>query len=188
MSCSNSSSCKTVSNNKYTDCPPRMDDGRHFTDYRPICHVNNMVRANNSISNSYEYRMFLTKNAEKLMDMNRAYSCQKNCSSNCKQPYNQGTMLPEQSMQICDNRSCNTDFINHQGLGLGRKYNTHSTDCGFADMNNGVASSNCCADKNALFNYYGQIDSSAQGKPATARPSMPSGGELLKGGPEPYNL
>ena len=29
------------SNNKYFDCPPRMSDGRNFTDYRPSCDVNN---------------------------------------------------------------------------------------------------------------------------------------------------
>ena len=42
-------SCYKTSNNKYFKCPPRMDDGRHFTDYRPNCHVNNLVRANNKI-------------------------------------------------------------------------------------------------------------------------------------------
>ena len=55
--------CHKTSNNKYFNCPPRMDDGRHFTDYRPSCHVNNLVRSNNAVLNSHEYRMFLTHNA-----------------------------------------------------------------------------------------------------------------------------
>ena len=61
-------SCYKSSNNKKFKCPPRMDDGRHFTDYRANCHVNNLVRANNKILNSHEYRMFLTHNAKKIMD------------------------------------------------------------------------------------------------------------------------
>ena len=36
--------CKKTSNNKYFNCPPRMDDGRHFTDYRPNDRVNNLIR------------------------------------------------------------------------------------------------------------------------------------------------
>ena len=51
-----------------TGCPVyNMDDGRHFTDYRPICHLNNLITVNNNLKNSFEYRMHLTKNAEKLM-------------------------------------------------------------------------------------------------------------------------
>ena len=26
--------CHKTTNNKYFQCPPRMSDGRHFTDYR----------------------------------------------------------------------------------------------------------------------------------------------------------
>ena len=54
-----------------------MDDGRHFTDYRPNCHINNLVRANNAILNSHQCRMFLQHNGNKLMDLNRTYACQK---------------------------------------------------------------------------------------------------------------
>ena len=46
------------------DCPPRMSDGRHFTDFRPNCTINNMLRVQNKVANSYEYRMFLTRNAD----------------------------------------------------------------------------------------------------------------------------
>ena len=41
---------KHTSNNKYFDCPPRMDDARHFTDYRPNRDVNNKIRHNNKIT------------------------------------------------------------------------------------------------------------------------------------------
>ena len=37
------SSCYKTSNNKYFNLPPRMDDARHFTDYRPNCVMNNLL-------------------------------------------------------------------------------------------------------------------------------------------------
>jgi hypothetical protein len=49
-------SCNKTSNNKYFDCPARMDDGRGFTDYRPNSTVNDMIRYSNNIMGSNEYR------------------------------------------------------------------------------------------------------------------------------------
>ncbi len=167
-----------ASNNKYLDCPPRMDDGRHFTDYRPVCHVNNMVRVNNNISNSYEYRMFLIQNANKLMDLNRSYACSKNCCGPCVQPYHQGTMLPEQSLQICNNQSCNTDFVNAHGLGHGRQYDTQSQNCGWTDPFDAKIQGHNL-DKSNAFNSYGEIEHVRMED--AKRKSSPSGGDMLTG-------
>jgi hypothetical protein len=76
-------SCYNTSNNKYFGCPPRMADGRNFTDYRPECYINNLIRQNNSINNSFQHRMFLTQNADKLMKINRDYTSTKNCCGPC---------------------------------------------------------------------------------------------------------
>ena len=182
-------SCYKSSNNKKFKCPPRMDDGRHFTDYRPNCHVNNLVRANNKILNSHEYRMFLTHNAKKIMDLNRTYTTQKNGCGPCQAPYNEGTMLPEQSIQVCDNKSCNTEFVNKNGIGVGRRYDNNSTKCGDWPKELPVNQpSNCCADTNSLFNYYNHMDTKAQGE-LVVRNSVPGGGDLMSGGdPQAYNL
>ena len=45
----NSAGCYKTTNNKYFNCPPRMSDGRHFTDYRPVCDVNNLIASNNNL-------------------------------------------------------------------------------------------------------------------------------------------
>ena len=37
-----------TSNNKYFECPARMDDGRLFTDYSPSAVLNDVIRKNNS--------------------------------------------------------------------------------------------------------------------------------------------
>ena len=107
-------SCHKTSDNKHFDCPPRMDDGRHFTDYRSNCHINNLVRSNNAISNSHQYRMFLTHNGERLINLNRAYTTQKNNCGDCDE-----TMLPEQSTTSCNGNSCNTQIKTSSGLGNG---------------------------------------------------------------------
>jgi len=180
-------SCHYVSNNKYFKSPPRMDDARHFTDYRPNCDVNNLISANNTILNSFEYRQFLTHNAANLIELNRNYACEKNCNADCKKPYNQGTMLDEQSMRVCNNHSCNTDFVNMNGIGTGRKYDTKSGSCNHWESKN-ANQSNSCADTVALFNYYNQIDTKAQGE-LFPRSTHPSGGKAFSGGdPQAYNL
>jgi len=58
-------------NNQFQNCPALMSDGRNFTDYRPINHINNLLISNNNLENHYNYRDFLIQNAEKIMDMNR---------------------------------------------------------------------------------------------------------------------
>ena len=111
-----------ANNNQYDECPPRMDDARHFTDYRPNCDANNLIRASYGIQNSHEYRRFLTHNANDLMKMNRNYACQKNCCGPCIEPYEQGTMLPEQTLVKCNSRVCSSTLYDPKGLGQGRQY------------------------------------------------------------------
>ena len=94
--------CLNVSNNKHSKCPPRMNDGRHFTDYRPQCHTNNMVQQNNDIHNSYQMRMFLTHNASELMKRDRKLACARNCCGPCQSPYQVGTMTPEKTARVAN--------------------------------------------------------------------------------------
>jgi hypothetical protein len=68
----------------YTKCPPRMNDGRHFTDYRPNGFVNSNIRAANEISEGVDYRMFLTNNAVHLMNDNSQTAWKRNGCGPCK--------------------------------------------------------------------------------------------------------
>ena len=178
---SNLNTCYRTTNNKHFNCPPRMDDARHFTDYRPNCHINNLVRANNAIMNSHEYRMFLTRNANKLIDLNRGYATEKNSCGPCT-----NTMLPEQSVQSCNAKSCSTGINNKNGLGLGRNYDKNSQEC--KDWPNYDKPYSCCADTNSMFNYYNHIDKKTQGE-LMPRKTVQGGGDMLSGGdPVPFNL
>ena len=58
------STCYKTSDNKYFGCPPKMSDGRHFTDYRPNCFLNGMVREENKLTNSFQFRNFLQQNCK----------------------------------------------------------------------------------------------------------------------------
>ena len=184
----NSGECYKTSNNKHFNSPPRMADGRHFTDYRPNCYVNNLLRANNKIHSSFQYRQFLTDNADNLMNINRAYACQKNCSGPCVKPYEQGTMLPEQSQVTCNSTSCDVQVTDTNGLGQGRNYGQPEfKKCkGWPDSLPIDQPYNCCSDNKGLFNYYDDVDTKAQGD--FSRYTVPSGGVVMSGGdPKAYN-
>ena len=106
-------SCYKSSNNKYFKCPPRMDDGRHFTDYRPNCYVNDMIRYGNDTMSSYDYRQFLINNATKLMNVNTQYNEKKNGCVECN-----AQMVPTETKCVV-NRSYSTCYPNDcNGVGL----------------------------------------------------------------------
>lgn len=165
-------SCYKTPNNKFVGCPARMADGRHFTDYRPSCQVNNLIRMNNNVVNSFDYRMYLANNATRLMDINRAYALQKNSCGPCMAPYGQGTMLPEKYMQVCNGRSCETKLVNPDGIGTGRLYVEGNGDvCPEwpTDLPRTLNNSQC-GDPESMFSYYGDESKGA------SRYTSPSGG------------
>ncbi len=68
---------------KYNQCPPRMEDGRHFTDYRPRCVVDSTIRSQNKINNNFDYRMFLTNNGLNMIELFRYDAYKKNKCETC---------------------------------------------------------------------------------------------------------
>lgn len=72
-----------IPNNKYPNCSALMDDGRAFTDYRSTCVVNNMLRTQNNIKNSYDYRQFLIHNGNTLIGTIRGYNIKKSGCRKC---------------------------------------------------------------------------------------------------------
>lgn len=109
-------------------CPSRMSDGRMFTDYRPRCAINaelmDMVAKANMVQSSYESRMYLQQNAEKVMNMQRSFALNNAAPcAPCTRPFTDaGTMLPERYVVRCDGVSCSRTEMNPMGLGDGRKY------------------------------------------------------------------
>ena len=94
-----------------------MADGRHFTDYRPNCHLNNNLRTNNKLENTFDYRRFLQHRGTELINFNRSSAYQQNGCGTCKEPYHQNTILPEQTRLYCDKNGCKSEVVDPNGLG-----------------------------------------------------------------------
>lgn len=124
-----SSECERTSDNRVFSCPPRMADGRHFTDYRPRCMGN--FTLNNDPLNSFEYRQYLIKNTDSIMKNNTINSYKQNTCGPCVDPYDQGTVLPDQYVQSCDKDTCKFVLNDQNGLGVGRGVESSSSKASF---------------------------------------------------------
>jgi hypothetical protein len=97
-------------------CPPRMSDGRSFTQYIPGCEL---IGPNMSSNQS---RAHLMANADALMKRNRELAFNNGCTMTCFDPATtSGTALPELNYMSCNNRTCEIVPGVQAGLGMGRK-------------------------------------------------------------------
>lgn len=109
-------------------CPSRMSDGRAFTDYRPRCAINaelmSFVADAGMMQSSFESRMYLQRNAEKVMNIQRTAGIANlaPCAPCLRPTSDAGTMLPERYVVKCDTVSCSRKEVNPFGLGDGRTY------------------------------------------------------------------
>ena len=105
--------CDKTSNNKFFNCPPRMSDGRHFTDYRPSIYVNDLVRYSNNVMSNFEYKQFLIDNATVLMQLNNEYTHQKNGCNPCN-----AKTIQNQTNCIVNTSTSKCSVQDESGLGL----------------------------------------------------------------------
>ena len=68
-------------NNIYSDFPPIMHDGRNYADWQPGSVINDNIRKDAKIGNNWDYRQYLTKNADTIIRLN-----QLNAYGDIKQP------------------------------------------------------------------------------------------------------
>jgi len=168
------SGCYKTSDNRNFDCPPRMSDGRHFTDYRPNCEMTQLIKADNNINNSYQFRLFMQMNGEALSNIDRKKACQKNCCAPCVESFNgsSSTMLPEQYLVNCNGRTCDRTLSNSSGLGDGRVYFSSPPNCENLPSTFPSQASNNCVAPLDKFAYFGEwVSDNAMG-----RLSVPGGG------------
>ena len=175
-------SCFKTSDNKHSQCPPRMSDGRHFTDYRN--QIDDLIRADNNINNSLQYRIFLQENANALMDKNRDIACKLNCCGPCpitqssKEPFDVGTMLPEKYKFVTDGRTGKYVENNINGLGVGRQYyNYPNQEQNCENLPNSwptTQATNNCIPNLDKFAYQGTLNPT----PTSLRQRIPGGGNI----------
>jgi hypothetical protein len=90
------STCNKTSNNKYFDCPARMDDGRAFTDYRASSTVDEMIKYSNNVMGSNDYRQFLIHNGNNIINVAREYTKEKIGNGDCNYvdiPFNRNCVI-----------------------------------------------------------------------------------------------
>lgn len=123
--------CTNPSDNKKFQCPPRMSDGRHFTNYHPRCaNLRNAFMIQDGADykfppqNSYDFRQYLIHNGSKIMDINREESFQRNMCGPCS--INPSTLLPEQTVIKCNENVCKVSLNDKNGLGQGRDYDDYA--------------------------------------------------------------
>lgn len=104
--------------NKHPDCPPRMSDGRIFTDYRSRCDIN-YIQSQKGMD-SYAYRQYLLQNADKIIDAFREAAYVPARCDVCPQGSDAGTMLSEKECDVCNARTCTRAEVDAAGIGLGR--------------------------------------------------------------------
>ena len=110
-------------------CPVfNMSDGRHFTNYNSRCVQNNNISKNGEVMNSYEYRMYLQHNAEKIMKDNQSVAGDNNKCDPCFDFNENGTMVPELNKFQCDANVCTLNNNNPAGIGTGRNFNVPKTE------------------------------------------------------------
>jgi hypothetical protein len=64
-----------ATNNKYKFFPPIMNDGRNFTAWQPGAVLSENIRTANDITSNWEYRKFLSENADQIIKHNQVSSC-----------------------------------------------------------------------------------------------------------------
>ena len=72
--------CFSGSNNIHFDFPPIMADGRNFSSWQPGSVLSEELRNNAGIKTNWEYRKYMTENADEIIKMNQMSACDQ-CSS-----------------------------------------------------------------------------------------------------------
>ena len=114
-------------NNDNKNCPIKMSDGRAFTNYEPRCvrnaSINEQLQKNNMLKSSYEQRLYLQNNYEKIIEeeRKRAMATITPCY-----PCKAGELINEKNKELdnkyivqCDGVSCYKTMVNEKGLGTG---------------------------------------------------------------------
>ena len=71
--------CNAGSNNIHFDFPPIMTDGRNYAKWQPGAVINQEIRKDNNIKSNWQYRQFLTTNADSIIKSNQLEACDNCC-------------------------------------------------------------------------------------------------------------
>lgn len=67
--------CYSGSNNIHFGFPPVMSDGRNYSQWQPGAVINKEIQQQANIQSNWEYRKYLTENANSIIEHNQLASC-----------------------------------------------------------------------------------------------------------------
>lgn len=67
--------CYSGSNNIHFKFPPLMSDGRLASDWQPGALKNEQIRQENKVTSNWQYRKYLTDNADSIIKDNQLEAC-----------------------------------------------------------------------------------------------------------------
>ena len=76
--------CNSGSNNIHLDFPPIMHDGRNYANWQPGAVINENLKKEANISSNWQYRKYLSNNADTIIQFNRL-SALGDCCANLAQ-------------------------------------------------------------------------------------------------------
>ena len=93
--------CYSGSNNIHYDFPPIMKDGRNYANWLPGAAINEQIRKDAGINTNWEYRRYLTQNADQIIRNNQISACDE-CCAIPRETYspNNTNEVPAQQMQL----------------------------------------------------------------------------------------
>jgi len=107
-------SCNGASNNIHFDSPPIMNDGRNFATWQSGSVINENIKKKANIKTNWDYRNYLTKNADTIMKTNQLAACNDCCA--CP-----GLLNPNQPIS-------NSPYLYESCSAGGQPYGYHNSD------------------------------------------------------------
>jgi len=73
--------CYAGSNNIHMDFPPIMNDGRNYANWQPGAVINEKIRQEANIKTNWQYRQYLSKNADTIIKYNQISALGECCAT-----------------------------------------------------------------------------------------------------------
>lgn len=83
--------CYAGSNNIHLDFPPIMHDGRNYANWQPGAVINEQIRKEANIKSNWEYRRYLSNNADTIIRYNQMSACGDCCANTAQYGTDTGT-------------------------------------------------------------------------------------------------
>jgi hypothetical protein len=107
--------CYAGSNNIHADFPPIMNDGRNYTNWQPGAVINERIREQANLKTNWNYRQYLSKNADAIIKYNQMSACGECCANTVQ--YGTGATV-----------SNNTPYLYKSCLDETKKYGYENSD------------------------------------------------------------